>query len=1149
MKQKLPVLTKCLSIFFLCFMVGQTSLLANFRQNEVKIKVDFENATVEEVFNEIESKTDFTFSFDREILDPSVRITFRGKTQVTKLLKIVSRDARLEFRRINQNIHVRKPSVPAPEITDPEEIVMDRTISGTVTDENNEPLPGASVYLEGTTLGTVTDVNGNYSVSVPDQGGVLIVSFVGYTSERIVIGAQNVINVTLTPDIQALTEVVVIGYGTREKKDVVGAISTIGTEDIQQAIGLTPEMAMQGRMSGVFVSNPGGDPTERPEIRIRGIGSFNNNDPLYVIDGVPVTEFGSVPVSGVDADRAQDIRGNINIMNLINPADIESISVLKDASAAAIYGARAANGVILITTKSGQAGKPKINFNAQYGVKNVTETYDVLNTQQYTALLQEAYTNAGISLSTNPTIDPTSPLFLGNSDTYDWQEEILNDNAVSQNYGVNVSGGNDYSNYYVGLSYSQEEAALKFNDTERYTVTLNSDHKVTPWLKVGQTARLAYMDVLENRSGGEFNDLARVPAWQPVYLPNGEPAPILDRVDDGSGGLEDSLFYGPLTGRNTFGVAQQQRFSTEFWRFLGSAYVEIEPIENLKIRGGVSYDWNLNQRYQYIDFDRRFYRTGGTNRVGDAFSQRDSRNTNLLKEITLNYNRSFGDHNVDILLNASNQISLATGFAVETDDIPFSDEEEFIFVADGAGESTGWREETGLVGYVGRISYSYQDRYYLDVAVRRDASSNFAEDFRWGTFPSISGAWRLSSESFMSDITFINDLKLRGGWGQLGNQNVTPFSYLAIINANPRYSTGSGNGDSRGVLNPGAFVGNFPIENLTWETTTTTSIGLEGVVLNGMLQFEVEYYNRKTSDILQNVELPLVTGADGEVPFNIGEMSNQGIELNLNASRSFGDWTVNVGGNLTTVKNEVLKRYEGVAATDGSERIEEGQSFRYIYGYKTDGIYQTPGEVEEDNGQYRDPLNIAPGDVRFLNINTSSPDGGILPGPDSLLNEADRTFLGKTIPGYYYGFNFGVNYRNFDLTLFFRGVGDVQRVNNIREVVESMSTEHNQLATTLNRWTPENPSNTMPRAVLRDPAGNNRISDRWVEDAGFLRLQTVRLGYNLPNSLTGKIGASSFRVFAGFDNLFVISDYSGVDPENDQNPPPRTFLVGLTASF
>ena len=1025
---------------------------------------------------------------------------------------------------------------------------VDRTITGKIVDENNEPLPGASVYLKGTTIGTVTDVSGSYTLAIPDDNGVLVVSFVGYLTEEIDIGARSTIDVTLVLDIQSLSEVLVIGYGSKEKKDVTGAISSLGAEDIQESIALTPEIAMQGRMTGVFVSNPGGDPNARPEIRIRGVGSFNNNDPLFVIDGVPVTEFGAVPVLGVDEDRAEDIRGSTNIMNLINPSDIESISVLKDASAAAIYGARAANGVILITTKSGKAGKPKISFNAQYGVKNIIETYDVLNTQQYTALLQDAYDNTGTDIATNPLLDPNSDAFLGNSPTYGWQDEILNDNAVSANYGLNISGGNEFSTYYAGLSYAKEEAPLRFNETERYTLTLNSDHDVTPWLTVGQTARLAYMDVLENRSSGELDDIARVPPWQPIYSPDGTPAPV---VEPGT----ENVLYGPQTGFNTFGIAQTQDFSTEFWRFLGTAYVEVKPLENLSIKGRVSYDWNLNQRYQYIDANRALFRTGGDGltREANEFSQRDSRNTNLLQELIINYRKSFGDHSLDFLAVGSNQLTLSSGFAAETDGLPFGDQEEYRFVLDGEGVTSGWREETGLVGYVGRVSYNYASKYYFDVAVRRDASSNFAEDYRWGTFPSFAAAWRLSDEAFMSGINFLDDLKLRAGWGQLGNQNVAPFSYLAIIRPNARYGTGSNGTDGTGgVLNSGVFVSNFPIPDLTWETTTTTSVGLEGSVANGLLQFEVEYYSRTTSDILQLIDLPLVSGAAGQVPLNIGEMSNRGIELSLNTTQRFGDFEINLGGNLTTVRNRVLERFDGIPSVIGSERIAEGESFRYIFGYKTDGIYQTDAEVTEDTDQYRNVIDVGRGDIRYLNLNTSTDGGEILPGPDSLFNEADRTFLGKTIPGLYYGINFDIAYKNFDLALFFRGVGDVQKVNRARELMEAMADENNQLTTTLGRWTPENPSNSMPRAGLPGTAistHNNRFSDRWVEDAGFIRLQTVRLGYTLPTLLTDKIKATNAKVYAGVDNLFVASGYSGIDPENDFNPLPRTFLVGLNVTF
>ncbi|WKN44215.1 SusC/RagA family TonB-linked outer membrane protein [Tunicatimonas pelagia] len=1087
----------------------------------------------------------------KKLLKP-LALTYREVNPDVYIIRSVQ-DERQRIRKVEKNTPqfyqkvdaTSMSMLTAPQVgrVDSQMRYIEKTITGRVTDLTDDTaLPGVNIIAKGTTVGTVTDVEGNYQITVSDDTEILVFSSVGYEAEEVAIGSQTVIDIALAPNIQSLQEVVVIGYGTREKKDLTGAISTIDEKAIQETQSLTPEIAMQGRMPGVFVSNPGGDPNARPEIRIRGISSFNNNDPLFVIDGVPITEFGASGISATtSADRAQDFRGPVNIMNMINPADIESISVLKDASAAAIYGSRAANGVILITTKSGSLGKPKVSFQASYGVKNLIDTYDVLNTQQQLSLVTDAYNNVDQPLPDYLT--PGSNNFLGNSPTSDWQGALINDNAVTQNYSMNVSGGNEFSNYYAAVAYSNEEGTLNFEETDRYTVTLNSDHELKSWLTIGQTARLAYLDVLENRSD-DLRNMAIAPAWQPLLLEDGSPAPIGD-------GSSDGVFYGTQTAANPIGRARNQEFSYEYWRFLGSGYVEIKPLEGLRIRGSLSYDWYQQSRYQYIDFDRRFFRTGGET-VGDSYEERNSRNKNLLAEVTVNYNRSFGDHNIDILLNASEQKILAEGSAARNQNLPNdSRREEFQYVQAGDDiQVLGWRDESGLVGYVGRLSYNYQSKYYLDAAVRRDASSNFSEENRWGTFPSISAAWRLSAEPFMSNANFITDLKLRGGWGQLGNQNVRPFSYIAVVSANPFYSTGSSNGDSRGNLNRASFISNFPIENLTWEATTTTSIGFESVLFDNLLTLGAEYYHRRTEDILQDVQLPQLTGVSQDIPLNIGEMVNQGIELDFSINKKINDLMLTVGGNLTTVNNEVIRRYEGIPLTEGSERVEEGQSFRYIFGYKTNGIYQNQGDVEEDNQQYVDPRPIAPGDVRFQNINTSNSDGTITQGtPDGLLNEADRTFLGKTVAGYYYGFNIGANYRNFDLSIFFRGVGDVQRVNSIRQSAEAMTNEHNQLTTVLGRWTPSNPSNSMPRAAFSDPAGNNRISDRWVEDAGFLRLQNIRLGYNVQPTSLEKIGFSTLRVYAGLDNLFVISDYSGVDPENDRNPPPRTFLVGINASF
>lgn len=1152
MGQKLPGLKGFCFKVLICLLAVQSGsvgvMLASDSIAQVvsvkKLAIDLrlENASTKEVFSAIEKQTTLKFSYDEKIIDPALRFSFHQMAVVAEILMEISSKSRLHFKQINNNIFVKsikkKARQQAIEI-----IVEDRTVTGRVTDRDGEPLPGVNVLIQGTARGTITDADGRFSLEVPDNA-VLNFSYVGYNSEIVEVGARSIIDIVLMEDIASLQEIVIIGYGEREKKDLTGAISSITADEIQQNQSLTPELAMQGRMPGVFVSNPGGDPTERPDIRIRGVGTFNNNDPLFVIDGVPITEFGASGNSAsVDADRAEDIRGPVNIMNLINPNDIESISVLKDASAAAIYGSRAANGVILITTKRGRSGKPRVEFNATYGVKKINDTFDVLNTQQFTALMQEAYANVGRDLI--GVFDPDSPEFLGNSETYDWQDALINDNATVQRYDMNVTGGNDYSTYYLGVAYSNDEGSLKFNETDRYTVTLNSDHKATKWLKIGQTARLAYMDVLQERSGNADFRAASTPPWQRIYNPDGSLAPIQDPETD-------SLFYGPATGWNYLGVAEQVDIGYEFWRFLGSGFVEIEPVKDLLIRGAVSYDWNQNVRTQYIDLDREFFRTGGLERPGDSYGERNSRNRNLLKEVTLTYRKTIDEHNFDLTLNASEQTFVAEGSAATDDSLLNSSKPEFIFVGDGTDNksTSGWRDEGALVGYVGRLSYNYQSRYYVDVAVRRDGSSNFNDGYKWGTFPSFSAAWRISRENFMSNAGFINDLKIRGGWGQLGNQNVTPFSYIATINPNPRYSVGSsaGNGSIGNVVNA-AFVGNFPVESLSWETTTTTSIGFDATLLNNSLTLTAEYYYRKTDDILQDVDLPFVAGVGSQTPFNIGEMRNRGIELNFNYSRKVGSVDVSIGGNLTTVDNEVLRRFNGVPADFGNERVEEGESFRFLYGFQTDGIIRNQEEADANIAYFGEDRGVQPGDVRFRDLFTSRSDGGKAPGPDSLLNPADRTYLGKTIAGHYYGFNIGASYQNFDLTVFFRGVGDVQRVNEIRRSGESMNEESNQLVSTLNRWTPDNRSATIPRAAIGDPARNGRFSDRWVEDAGFLRLQTLQLGYAVPNQVLEKIGASRLRVFAGVENVFVITDWSGVDPENDENPIPTTFLFGLNASF
>lgn len=1072
-------------------------------------------------------------------------------------------------------------------------------VSGRVVDAaTNVPISSASVSVSGEKKGAVTDANGNFNISVPN-GSVLEISFSGYQTASYTISDDVVLAISLQSKSDALTDVVVIGYGERRRKDITGAVSSVNANVIEKSTALSPELALQGRMPGVFVASGGGNPNARQTVRIRGVNTFNgNNDPLYIIDGVPLTEGGA----GITGGVLGDLRGNVNIFSLINPADIESMTVLKDASAAAIYGVRAANGVILITTKRGKAGKPRVEFNMNYGIQNIPKIIDVLNTQQYVSLYEEAYANnpnfnAGQVVPFEdvfgPTFNKNSSEYLGNSPTYNWQQELLNKNAALQSYNIKVSGGSESTTYYVSAGYDFTESPLKANDQKRYSIASNVVSKLSRVIETGLNLRLVQNKVNDNTNAdlGIFT----APPWQKIYDQNDpsgyaqaaafqfQPNPNFDPSSLSPGPTQNfapgypRLLWGPQTRFNPF--AWQSIYERGFngRRVLGNAYVQIQPIKNLRIKGSIGGDYYTQDRYDWNPIDGfRFSQTPtnpyeGQDGTAIAFHRlRYSTNTNLIKELITSYTRNIGeDHHFDVIVGASEQtyrwdytqLQSPVNFAP-----PNFYQRPIVNQTPFTNAERGLLQDYALIGYVGRLNYKFRDKYMVDFTVRRDGSSRFAPAYRWGTFPSVAVAWRVSHEKFMSNINWLNDLKIRANWGQLGNeQNTGGFAFLSSVSLSPDAAFGSGNGNAFGTQQQGARLPNFPNNTLKWETMTTKGIGFDAVMLDNRLNLTVEYYNKLNEDIIQTAAVPASTGIESNPDLNVASVRNSGIELNVGYNQKIGRVNFNTSANFTTVNNKVVKLNGGVPLGGEFGRIQEGYSLFYLWGYQMGGIFQNQAEIDAWRSKYTDvtvgqsPSNPSagyqprPGDAWFLDVRGNPRDSKELfsPIPDSLINANDRTYLGRTIPGYYYGFSLGADWKGFDISIFFQGVGNVQRYNFARAGGEGMSSNGaNQWATVLNRWTPTNPSTTMPRAAFQDPNQNNRVSSRFVEDAGFLRLKNLQIGYNLPKTLMTKLGfMSGLRVYASSVNLLTFTKWSGWDPEVDGVPPTRQFLFGLNAQF
>jgi TonB-linked SusC/RagA family outer membrane protein len=866
------------------------------------------------------------------------------------------------------------------------------------------------------------------------------------------------------------------------------------------------------------------------------------------------------------------------LFTAINPNDIESITVLKDA-AAAIYGVRAANGVVLITTKTGKKGPVHIDVSAVYGTQKIPKTYDVLNTQQYVQLYTDAYNanpekidDAIVPIRSGskfgPQWDPNDPTYFGNDPTYDWQHAIINHSSAISNYNIRASGASDNTNYSFSLGYASNDGPFIGYNTNRYSISSNIVTHVGKYIEAGinlrgvqQTTKNAPEDVIN----ANMNVWTAAP-WQQIFDPSGPygiallwklNAPITPEKFD------ISTLYGQqfVAYRNIYGLIATTENITGNQTALGSAYLQIQPIENLKIKGTVSAQQSAISIKSWQAFDQWWFMENPINPYSNVVDPEagtkpaivginNSATNSLLKSINAEYTRKKGPHEIGIVLDASEQNYRWTGNGTSRSVLSDDPSRRYFSVTGNENGFYELRAAYALIGYMARLNYNFDDKYYAEAVIRRDGSSRFAPGHKWGTFPSATIGWRLSRESFMAGIHHINDLKLRGGFGILGNEQTTGgWSYLSVAGVvRPSYNVGTPQ-----VVNPGYAFSNFPNRDLTWEKLYSANVGFDAVLFENRLSVTMDYYHKITKGIIQSVELSPSSGVSTPSDINIAEVMNSGVELQAGYNRMIGPVSTNFNLNFTTVHNKVLKLANHTALR--ADGLEEGLPIGFIYGYKRAGIFRDQKEIDKWSEHYHDVISRdqQPGDLYFEDMYGSPAPGTNQHNPekDGVINENDRTYLGKTIPGYFYGFSASATYKSFDLSIFFQGLGDVQKFNQDRADGENMDGYgRNQLATVLNRWTENNRESDMPRAVYDDPNGNNRISDRFVEDAGYFRLKNVQLGYSVPARWLGTNEVvRSLRIYITGINLFTITKYTGLDPEDDAFPNTRQFLAGIKVSF
>lgn len=979
----------------------------------------------------------------------------------------------------------------------------DLTVSGTLTDENGQGLPGATVLLkEARSIGTVTDIDGSYSLRIPGEytDPTLVFSYVGYLTEEVSVGNQTVVDLRLLPNLETLSELVVIGYGTQKKKDVTGSISSIDADELKTLPVASVGETMQGRAAGVRIVQSG-QPGSSPVIRIRGASTINNNDPLVVIDGVPIKDG----------------------LNTLNPNDIESIQVLKDASAAAIYGSRGANGVVIVTTNRGKGKSNQFNVDFYTGVQQATSMVDMVNARQFAALNTEMLQNN--NQATNPAY--ADPVSLG--DGTDWLDAILRTAPIS-NVSVSYAGSGDKSNFYVSGSYFDQEGIVTNTGYKRYTMQLNSDHHLSERFMVGNNLSLNH-DV-KTGNNEIFGALRSLPV-QTIYSEDGGysvPKP-------------NSLWYGTIT--NPVGLSNENKNITKGYNIIGSLYGEFEIIDGLLFRSTVGLQGNF--------WDTKRWEPANNWRVpvypNSTLDQGFNKSLTWLWDNTLTYTRVFNNHNLTAVVGTSaqeNQFEFLSGFG---DNIasPYTQVMDASVSSNAGGNISDW----SLFSYFGRINYSYKDKYLLTGTIRRDGSSRFGAENKFGTFPSMSAAWRISEEGFFSS-GLINDLKLRVGYGETGNQEIGNYAFASLLDV--------------GVYNFGdQFVNTIypkvmPNSAVQWETVIQSNIGLDVSFLSNRINFTADAFLKNTQDMLVPFAVPISSGySPDDKPFiNAGEMENKGIELTLSTvNMDKNDFSWNTDFNFTYLKNKLISINDTVPQPGGQVGLNyfinqrrAGYSNDAFFGYITDGIFLSDDEVAVSAVQVpgEDVYNrTSAGDIRFKDLNN-----------DGVINSEDRDILGSPYPDFIFAMNNRFAYKGFELTIFLQGVYGNEIFNYNRVDLEGMASIQNQTTAVLNRWqSAEQPGDgKTPRAIYGDPNANTRPSDRFIEDGSYLRVKNVTLGYSFPQEKLEKIKLSNLRIYASAQNLFTLTAYSGFDPEVGDNgidnsvyPLTRTISVGVNLGF
>ncbi len=1092
------------SFVLLIINLSLSTLMANVGRaqvkslNDISISISLSNATVKQALKAIEGKTDFIFTYSNEKLSKDIRIDLyvENETLATSLLSI-AKQANLEFRRVNNAISVKQMAKKIP-VSKRLIEVLETVISGTVTDENNEGIPGVNVLVKDTDIGTITDADGSYVLNVPDNATTLVFSYVGYVSEEVEIGERTTIDVRLVPDVSTLSEIVVIGYGTVKKSDLTGSVASLKSQEITATPTARLDDALRGKIAGLQVVPTSSAPGAAASIRIRGSNSVSaNNEPLFVIDGF---------IGG----------GNLTDINI---NDVESVEVLKDASATAIYGSRGSNGVILITTKRGSAGKARFSYDMNVSFQSPTRLLGVLNATEYAEWINEI---KGITIYP----DPAS---LGEGT--DWQEEVYRDGAPMISHTLSLSGGNDKSRYFISGNYFDQDGIYIESNLKRWQFRVNTDHKVGEKLRIGNSLTLS-----RRTNTPRSSNIINIAGWDPT-LP----------VRDADGNFTIQTVSSELSADNPVGSAMQNIDENTNTRILGNIFGEFEPIKGLKYKLSLGTNLNLFRRERYAPSTL----FGQRNDQGTATINHEE-SLDLLIENTVSYEKEFGDHRVNALMGYTRQTIDNSSSNVQTQGF-VTDAFGFDNLGAGTNRSAAGSSASkeGLQSYLFRANYAYKGKYLLTVSGRADGASVFAKNNQWGIFPSAAVAWRAGDEEFIQDLGIFDDLKVRASYGRLGNPGLDPGASLT------RLAQGGNNyilGVNQQVVS-GIAANALGNDNLKWESTNQFDIGVDMSFMDNRIQASVDYYSKRTDDLLVSVPILWLTSFANSLT-NFGEVSNKGFELSLNSvnvDRAGFRWESNF--NISTNKNEVvdidapegfifINPIGGVEAVT-SGVLQEGEPIGTFYGMVQDGIWNSQAEIDESG---LSGFSVFPGGKRYVDLN----------GDNVISEEDDREIIGDANPDFFGGFGNTLSYKGFELYFYWSFVVGNDIFNETDSRI-AIAFDNNVPKRFADRWTPENTDTNVPSGsgVERPLITSNT---QVLEDGSFLRLRNVSLAYNLPVHKLSWL--QSARVYVSGTNLLLFDNYSGYDPEvsrgfsnlrrgydQAQDPTVKMVTFGVTLDF